>query len=219
MPEIACYGKAMTYRPANCTRVRIPSALRRAVLSIGAASALTGCSDRGPAYPSLASRPAERLTDTAEPASPAPDSNARVSAASALPSADLAPPSADLATRLDQLIEQAHSGYRTFSAKRAAAERQVSAAGTAPPGSEGWAQATQALSGIESARTQTAQPLSDLDRIEIEDRMAHPAQSGPDGNAVPRPDAIAIAQARDTVSALVTEEDAVLEKLAGRLNH
>ena len=39
--------------------------------------------------------------------------------------------------------------------------------------------------------------------------MAHPAQNGPD--------AIAIAQARDKVSAMVAEEDAVLEKLDGRL--
>ena len=212
MPEIACYGKVMAHRPFVRICVHASGALLRAALSLGAACALTGCSDGGPAYPSLASRPAERLTDTAEPASPTPDSAAQVNTP---PGA----PSADLAARLDRLVEQARSGYRAFAAKRAAAEREVSAAGSAPAGSEDWARATQALSGIESARTQTAQPLSDLDRIEIDDRLAHPAQSGPDGNAAQRPDAIAIAQARDTVSALVAEEDGVLEKLDGRLKH
>jgi len=212
MPLIACYGKAMNYRLPISTRVRISLALLPAVLLLSAACALSGCSDGGPAYPSLASRPAERLTDTAEPASPSPDTAAQVNTAPAAPSAELA-------ARLDHLVEQARSGYRAFAAKRAAAERLVSAAGAAPAGSDGWAGATQALSGIESARTQTAQPLSDLDRMEIDDRMAHPAQFAPDGSAAQRPDALAIAQARDTVSALVAEEDALLEKLGARLKH
>ncbi|MDP9057771.1 MAG: hypothetical protein M3N34_10690 [Pseudomonadota bacterium] len=195
MAEIACYGKAMAYPPL----LRVLPALLPAMLA--ATCALNGCSDGGPAYPSLASRPAERLTDTVEPQTVPP--------AVASPDAPAATPSADLAARLDSLVEQARSGYRTFAGKRAAAENLVSSAGDAPAGSEEWAKATEAMSGIESARTLTAQPLSDLDRIEIDDRMAHPAQNGPD--------AIAIAQARDKVSAMVAEEDAVLEKLDGRL--
>jgi len=201
MPQIACYGKAMDYRPLIFTRARISPALLPALLWLAATGALNGCSDGGPAYPSLASRPAERLIDIAEPASPDP-----VTRGEAAPGT----PSAELVAQLGKLVEQARDGYRTFASKRAAAERLVSAAGAAPAGSDDWARATQALSGIESARTQTAQPLSDLDRIEIDDRMAHPAQAGPDGNPVQRADAIAIAQARDTVSALVAEEDAVL---------
>src|SRR5579863_6716660 len=90
MPLIACYGKAMNYRLPISTRVRISLALLPAVLLLSAACALSGCSDGGPAYPSLASRPAERLTDTAEPASPSPDTAAQVNTAPAAPSAELA---------------------------------------------------------------------------------------------------------------------------------
>ncbi len=172
---------------------------------------LSGCSDGGSWYPSLASRPAERLTDTAPPAapdSPAPTTPVRAAAS---------PPSADLVARLNRLVEQARSAQRDFADKRSRAERLVSAAGAAPVGSEDWARATQALSSIESARSLTAQPLADLDRIEVDDRLAHPVQASPDENAAQRPDAIAIAQARDKVAALVAAEDEILDRLNGRL--
>jgi hypothetical protein len=125
-------------------------------------------------------------------------------------------PDADLVARLGALVEQARSARRDFAGKQAAAERLVAAAGSVPVGSENWARATQALSGIEVARSLTAQPLADLDRIDVEDQL-HEAQIGTAGSPAPRPGTIAIAQARDTISALVAEEDAALAKLDGRL--
>ncbi len=187
--------------------LRIPPPILPAVLSL--VWALAGCSGDGASYPSLASRPAERLTDTAQ--APAPGSSPADNATAKAPG----PPSAELAARLGHLVEQAQSAFGEFNGKRAGVEKQLGAARGATAGSEEWARATQALSGVESARSLTSQPLADLDRIEVDDRVAHPAQTGLDG---PRAaDAVAIAQARDTVAALVTEEDAILAKLDGRL--
>jgi hypothetical protein len=200
------YGASMRYQfPARNRPTILP-----ALLSLAMAGALTGCSDGGPAYPSLASRPAERITDTAPVASATSDPGA----STAVPAAH----SADLAARLDNLVGQARSAKRDFDDKQSAAERLIAAAGAAPVGSDDWARATQALSGVESARSLTAQPLADLDRLDVEDQL-HAAQIGSAGNSAPRPDTVAIAQARDTVSALVVEEDAVLAKLDGRLAH
>lgn len=196
------YDTIMPNQPPPRTHI----AILPAVLLL--AGTLGSCSGGDDSYPSLASRPAERLNDGAPPA--APDSH---DLASPVPAA----PSAELAARLDQLVQQAQAAHRDFADKRGDAEALVSAAGAAPAGSEAWARATQVLSGIESARSLTAQPLADLDRIEIDDRLAHRARAGPDGNLPSRPDAIAIAQARTTVAALVAQEDEVLAKLDGRL--
>lgn len=186
----------------NQPTMRTRTIILPAILSFVAVCALGGCSDSSANYPSLASRPAERLTDNAQPVvADAPEVARGV-------------PSPELVARLDYLVEQARSARRDFGDKQATAETLVSAAGSAPAGSEDWARATQALSGIESARSLTAQPLSDLDRIEIDDNLAHPAQAGEQAS---RLDAIVIAQAHKTVSALVAEEDAVLARLNGRL--
>ncbi len=170
-------------------------------------TALGGCSEGGADYPSLASRPVERLTDTVPVAAASP-----VAGGSGVAAA----PSAELAARLDALVGQARSAKRDFDGQQAAAGKAIAAAGAAPAGSEPWARATQALSGVESARSLTAQPLAELDRLEVDDRL-HTAQLGPEGKSAPRPDTAAIAEARDTVSALVAEEDGVLAKLDGRL--
>jgi hypothetical protein len=170
--------------------------------------ALGGCSEGGSGYPSLARRPVERLADAAPVAAASPGPGAAGVAAVA--------PSPELAARLDELVGQARRARRDFDDQQAAAERAIAAAGAAPAGSELWARATQALSGVESARSLTAEPLADLDRLDVDDRL-HAAQLGPEGKSAPRPDTAAIAQARDAVSALVATEDVVLAKLDGRL--
>lgn len=187
-------------------RARNRSAILPTMLAL-VTCALGGCSDGGTAYPSLASRPIERLSDSppATVASSAPNIQD-------LPVA----PSAELAGRLDNLVGQARKAKRDFDDQQTAAERAIASGGAAPVGSEEWARATQALSGVESARSLTAQPLADLDRLDVEDRL-HGAELGPDNGATPRADTTAIAQARDTVSALVAQEDAALAKLDGRL--
>ena len=173
------------------------------LLSLTLLWALGGCADGGAAYPSLARRPVERITDAVP-----------VATASSSPGAD-ARPSAELAGRLDQMLGQARGAKQDFDERQAAAERLIAAAGSAPAGSEEWARATQALSGLESARSQTAQPLSDLDRLDVDDRLQG-AQLSPEKTFSP-PDTAAIAQARAAITALVADEDAVLAKLDTRL--
>ncbi len=197
------YDTVMPRQPILSARIAIVPA----VLFIGCA--MNGCSGGGGSYPSLASRPVERLNyaappvgrDSLHPAAPVPS----------------ATPSADLAARLAELVKQAKGARRDFAGQQAGAERLVGAAGAAPTGTEAWARATQVLSAMESARSLTAQPLADLDRLEIDDRLAHRARIGPDGDQPSRPDAAAIAQARTTVATLVTEEDTILARLDGRL--
>jgi hypothetical protein len=176
--------------------------------------ALAGCATGGDKYPSLAERPAERITGTPAPEDgqtpgPPPSPQAAPSPAEPVPS--------NLAARLDELVKQARDAHQDFTAGQAAAERLVSAAGAAPAGSESWSQATQALSALEADRGQTAAPLADLDKIDIDDRVAHAQADGTSLGGAPRPAMTAIAQARDTVSTWVEEEDAVLSGLDGRL--
>jgi hypothetical protein len=177
------------------------------LLSLTAIAALDGCSEGGADYPSLASRPVERMNDSAQTAAsgtPGPGSQ--------IP----APASAELVARLEQLVEHARSAHHDFMGQQGPAEKAIAAAGSAPQGSEEWARATQALSGIEAARSLTAQPLTEIDRLDVDNRL-QAAQMSIETSAGPRPDAAAIAQARDTIAALVAEEDGVLAKLDGRL--
>lgn len=182
------------------------AAILLSLIALAPIWALGACSDGGGAYPSLASRPVERIADAASPAPAVPRPGPAVA------------PSTDLPARLADMVEQARKAKRGFDDKQMAAERLVAAAGPAPAGSEAWARAAQALSGLESARSLTAQPLADLDRLDIDDRL-HEAQIGADGNPTPRADTAAIAQARETIAGLVALEDAVLVKLDGRLAH
>jgi hypothetical protein len=191
----------MPYQPP----ARQFSVILPALLSLMPIWALGGCSDGGAAYPSLASRPVERITDPAPVAAQMPDP--------ATASVALSP---ELAARLDKLVGQARDAKKDFDDQQAPAERLIAAAGNAVAGSEPWARATQAMSGVQSARSRTAQPLSDLDQMDVDDRL-HGAQIGADTKATLRPETAAIAQARRTVSAMVAAEDDVLGALDGRL--
>jgi len=178
----------------------------RNLLSAALLTILSGCANGGGDYPSLADRPAERLDGhlPADDARPAP-----------APAADAVP--LELTAQLDQLVQEAHDANRRFAEKSPVAERLIGAAGAAPAGSESWAQATQALAGMVAARAQTAQPLAELDHIDVDDRIAHVPQTGTGPDQAPSATAAAIAQARATVSGLVADEDAVLARLDGRL--
>jgi hypothetical protein len=184
-----------------------PARLCTFILSLTAMWALGGCSEGGADYPSLASRPVERMNDSAQAAA-----RATASQGSQAPG----PVSADLVARLNQLVDQARSAHRDFADQQGPAEKAIAAAGSAPAGSEEWARATQALSGVEAARSLTAQPLTEIDRLDVDNRL-QAAQMSTETSAGPRPDAAAIAQARETIAALVAEEDDVLAKLDGRL--
>ncbi len=114
--------------------------------------ALTSACATAPAeYPNLAIRDAERVTGTLNPPEPF------------VP----APPSAETLATVEGLVERADTAYDAYRGKlervRAAALRARGAA----VGSDAWAAASVALAELETERSQTMIPLSDLDRLYI----------------------------------------------------
>lgn len=154
---------------------------------------LAGCAADTTNYPSLARRPAERITGSAEtvPADAAPQPPAL--------------PSPELSARLSQLVDQAQAAHRDFLAKRERASGLVGAARGAAVASESWSVASVALAELEAARSRAMIALADLDSLYAAERVA----GGP---------AAAVGAAREQVIALVGEEDAVLADLRGRLS-
>ena len=168
-------GKAMTSR-----------ALYPALLAV----LLAACATPSGEYPSLALRDAERVEgsfepDTAQAPPPAPS-----------------PPSADLLARLAQLRKAAASAHSEFLSGVPAAERLARAAGSI--GSDSWASAQVALAGLDSARSETAIALGDLDVLYIDATLAADQRE-------------AIGAARAEVVRLVGEEDETLARLRARL--
>lgn len=154
---------------------------------------LSGCAADYDNYPSLARRPAERVSGTAE-----------VTPAVVAPLPPAPPPSADLLARLGQLGDQAAAAHREFSGRRAHAEEVVTAARGAAVGSEGWAQANVALAGLETARSQAMIALADLDAL-------YTAVQVDGGDPAP------IAATRDRVIDMIGEQDIALAQLRGRI--
>lgn len=171
---------------AAMTRLQLAAACALAALP------LAGCAADYDNYPSLARRPAERITGSAEPAPPT----------TAPP--PVVAPSADLAARLAQLADQAQAAHREFTGRQGRAEQLVSAASGASVGSENWAQASVALADLESSRSQAMVALADLDEIYAAERIG-----GGSGTA--------IAATRDRVIGWIGEEDEVLARLRGRI--
>ena len=168
-------GKAMT--------LRAPHPVLLAVL-------LGACATPSGQYPSLALRDAERVEgtfepDTAQATAPAP-----------------APPSAGLLARLSQLRQAAASAHAEFVSAIPAAERLASAAGSV--GSDSWASAQVALAELDSARSEAAVALGDLDVLYIDAALAADQRE-------------AIGAARAEVVGLVSEEDATLARLRAQV--
>ena len=168
---------------------------------LGALLALSGCADGK--YPSLAQRPVERGSapaisgpspspTTAEPASPA------------------------LLAQLASLLGSAREAHAAFLARRGEAERLVAAAQGAPVPSDAWAAANEAVAELDTNRTGVAMAQNQLERLYIDDRLAHALDDGvADGPA--RPVAAALSAARDEVLAMAAKQDAVLDELKARL--
>lgn len=168
------------------TRLPLAAACALAVLP------LAGCAADYDSYPSLARRPAERISGTAEPAPPT----------TAPP--PVVVPSADLTLRLTQLSDQAQAAHREFTGRQARAEDLVGAARGASVGSETWSVASVALADLESSRSQAMVALADLDGIYAAERI----NGGNGAN---------IAATRDRVIGWIGEEDEVLARLRGRI--
>ena len=145
-------------------------------------------------YPSLAIRPGERVTGTANPvAPPAPP-----------------PATAQTGSRLSQLRAQARAADGRFAERKASATALSAAARGAAVGSEAWSIAQIALASLEAARSEAMIALADLDSLYVTAKIeAVPTQGSGDVDA--------IGGVRDEVIGLVGEEDATLAALRGRL--
>ena len=160
------------------------------LLTCSLALTLAACASDTTNYPSLARRPVERAS-TAQ--APAPASTTAP-----------APANPQDTARLTALVEQAREAHRRFITKQQRAGQTVAAGSGAAPGSESWAVASIALAELESERSAAMVALADLDQLY--------AAAGTQGS-----DIAAISAARDEVSSWISEEDAVLAGLRGRL--
>ena len=150
---------------------------------------LSGCGSNA-GYPSLARRPAERITGSAAVVAPAPVPEAPV---------DLAAQS-----KLARLREMASTAHARFNSAVPGATRLVSEAQGAAVASESWSVASIALATLESRRSDAMIALSELDSLYARERV--------DGG-----DGFTIAAVRDQVAAWVADEDAALAQLRGRV--
>ncbi|HEX8623380.1 MAG TPA: hypothetical protein VF718_15540 [Allosphingosinicella sp.] len=108
-----------------------------------------GCAAPGP-YPSLAPRPAEKAyAEDAEERKPTPR-----------------PDDPALSGEIDRLVAEGKAGGADFDAALPAAQAAAGSAGAR--GSDGWIEAQQSLSRLESARARTTAALADLDRLAVE---------------------------------------------------
>jgi hypothetical protein len=124
MSRRSCYGQFM-HRLA----IAIPG-----LLLLGACTANTST------YPSLARRPAERITGTAEPATAVTEPNPE-------------PPGAETTDRIAALVAQAQTADAKFVTGQAEARRLVESASDAEVDSTAWSNATVALASLASARS------------------------------------------------------------------
>ena len=159
------------------------------ILSLTALS-LSACAAEKGAYPSLARRPAERVTGTVPVASPTPE----------------APAPADPATlgKLDSLVTQARAADTAFRAQEGRTRAAVSAASGSAPGSEAWSVATVALSQLETSRSQGMLAMAELERLYTDAVLA--GQSAGE-----------IAAARNTVQGLLGAQSATIDSLKASL--
>ena len=160
-------------------------------LLLGTTLMLGACATSKGEYPSLARRPAERLTATFD----APSTPEVV----VLP----APP-ASVVGQLGSLLGAAQRADGKFRQREPRARATVSAAGSARMGSESWGTATIAVAELEAARAEAMVALSDLDALYNDTRVR-----GEDPGE--------IGTVRDAVTGLISRQDQVLGELRSRL--
>ncbi|MXO67616.1 hypothetical protein [Pelagerythrobacter marinus] len=164
----------------------------RHIAALLLAAPLAACAAGGGDYPSLAIRDAERVggsLEAPEPADPPPAP---------------APPSAELLARVAQLRAEGESAHSAFREALPTARRAVRAAGGAPVETDRYAAAQVALADLDSHRSRTAIALGDLDALYAQATLTFEARAP-------------IAAARDAVTALVGEQDAILARLRAAL--
>lgn len=190
-------GKPRNFTPpasVNARRWQAPAsvlwhlAMRRSIPLLLTLAVLGGCASTDD-YPSLARRPIERVSGTAEPVAPVVE-------------AAPAPVAPEVAGKLAALVAKARTADAKFTAREGEARRRVAAARGAAVGSEAWSVAMVALAALESARSDAMIALADLDTIYASDAVVG-------GNSA------ASGAAREQVVALVARQDSVLAALRG----
>lgn len=158
---------------------------RNACLLAVLALVLGACTKDQTSFPSLARRPAERIS--ADPPAPPPPPPP-------------AAPSAALLEKIEALLDAARSADTRFNAAQDKASSLAKAAAGAEIASEAWSVAVMALSELETRRSQVMIALADLDALYA-------------GAVVDGADSQALAAARQAVLELVEREDRVLGEL------
>ena len=161
----------------------------RPLLVLPLIAALAACASAQSDYPSLAIRPAERVSGTLQPVSAEPVLT------------PLAPATLD---KVSQLAADGKVNHQAFLAQVAAGRATISGGRGAAIGSEGWARAEAALADVRAARSKTMVPLADLDRLLVD--------AGTNGEATDR-----IAAARNEVEGYLTSEDRTVAELSANL--
>lgn len=163
----------------------------RALLGLALAALLAGCAsdDR---YPSLALRDAERAEGSFEPV------------IADIPTPQPSPLPAATENRLAGLVTAARESHAAFVAALPSARRAVAAGANGGVTSDAWAAAQVALADLDTKRSATAVPLGDLDLLYVDSTLAF-QEIGQ------------VAEARETVIALVSEQDRVLRDLRARV--
>lgn len=164
-------------------------AMRSILLAAAACLILSACAKDQGEYPSLARRPAERVSGTAPVVTPPPPAPL---------------PPVEVTGQLDGLVAKARAADAKFRDVLPRARSLVSAAAGAAVASESWSVATVALADLESQRSQAMIALADLDALYA-------------AEGIKQSDTSAIAAARDAVIAIVRDEDEALNDLKGRL--
>ena len=167
---------------------RIPALL----LLASSALALTGCASDDGGYPSLAKRPAERITATWPPAPPPPPP---------------APPPLDPAQRdrLDLLLAEVRGADARFHGVENRARTLVGNAKGAAMGSEAWSVATVAVAELEAARAQAMVAMAEIDSLYADARI----------NGL---DVAPIEATRQQAVAIIAGQDKALDSLKGALD-
>ena len=182
-----------------CRRAMRPAMSIRPTAALGPivlTALLSACTTDSSKYPTLEIRPQERTVQrvegTFQPVPAAQDER------------PLIPVSADLLERLSQLQVAANIAHNDFLAAAPNARADATAAQGAEIGSDEWASAQIALADLDSARSRAAISLGDLDILFVEATVGFETRAQIDN-------------ARSSIIALLTEEDAILAELRAKV--
>jgi len=146
-------------------------------------------------YPSLAQRPAERAYLQGQPVAPAPRARGTADPA--------------VLHQIERLHADAAKAHETFVALESGAAPFARAAQGAEVGSEAWAKATSAMASLDSARSDLARTLADLDALKVSTAVSAADTDNPDRQAT----YVAVAGVDGQVAAILDAEDADIASL------